>query len=71
MNVLIAFVALVVIALVGWAIAEFKNKNFGYTISEEEIEVAHHEAEHRSPDGKEMGIKQVIETISTKGFEAQ
>ena len=66
MNVLIAFVALVVIALVGWAIAEFKNKNFGYTISEEEIEAA-----HRSPDGKEMGIKQVIETISTKGFEAQ
>lgn len=71
MNVLIAFVALVVVALVGWAIAEFKNKNFGYTISEEEIEAAHHEAAHRSPDGKEMGIKQVIETISTKGFEAQ
>ena len=71
MNVLIAFVALVVIALVGWAIAEFKNKNFGYNISEEEIEAAHHEAAHRSPDGKEMGIKQVIETISTKGFEAQ
>ena len=71
MNVLIAFVALVVIALVGWAIAEFKNKNFGYAISEEEIEAAHHEAAHRSPDGKEMGIKQVIETISTKGSEAQ
>ena len=71
MNVLIAFVALVVIALVGWAIAEFKNKNFGYTISDEEIEAPNHEAAHRSHDGKEMGIKQVIETISTKGFEAQ
>lgn len=70
MNALIGVLALIVIALVGWGVAEFKAKNFKYSISEEEIEAAHHEAAHRSPDGTEMGIKQVIKTISTKGFDA-
>ena len=68
MNALIGILALVVLALVGWAVAEFKNRYFGYTVSEEEIEAAHHEAAHRSPDGTEMNIKDVIKTISTKGY---
>lgn len=68
MNVFFCVLALFVVALIGWAVAEFKGKFFGYTVSEEEIEAAHHEAAHRSPDGKEMGIKEVMETISTKGY---
>ena len=70
MNMIIAALALIVLALVGWGIAELKNKYFGYTTSEEEIEAAHHEAAHRSPDGTEMGIKEVIATISTKGYKS-
>lgn len=70
MNVIFAVLALVVVAMLGWAVAEFKNKFFGYTISEEEIEAAHHEAAHRPQNGKEMGIKEVIETISTKGYKS-
>lgn len=70
MNVFFCVLALFVVALIGWAVAEFKGKFFGYTVSEEEIEAAHHEAAHRSPDGNEMGIKEVIETISTKGYKS-
>lgn len=70
MNVFFCVLALFVVALIGWAVAEFKGKFFGYTVSEEEIEAAHHEAALRSPDGKEMGIKEVIETISTKGYKS-
>ena len=66
MNALIGILALVVLALVGWAVAEFKNRYFGYTVSEEEIEAAHHEA----ADGTEMNIKDVIKTISTKGYKS-
>ena len=70
MNVFFCVLALFVVALIGWAVAEFKGRLFGYTESEEEIFVFHHEAAHRSPDGKEMGIKEVIETISTKGYKS-
>ena len=44
MNVFFCVLALFVVALIGWAVAEFKGKFFGYTVSEEEIEAAHHEA---------------------------
>ena len=70
MNAIIGISALVVLALLGWAVAEFKNKFFDYTVSEEEVEAAHHEAAHRSQDGTEMGIKEVVETISTKGYKS-
>ena len=68
MNIGIFFAAFVVLALVGWAVAEFKVKNFTYTVSEEEEEAAHHEAVFRSKT--EMGIKDVIKIISTKGFKS-
>lgn len=70
MNAIIGISTLVVLALLGWAVAEFKNKYFNYTVSDEEIEAVHHEAAHRSQDGKEMGIKEVIDTISTKGYKS-
>ena len=38
MNALIGLIALVVVALVGWAIAEFKYKAFTFTRSEKDIE---------------------------------
>ena len=40
MNVFFCVLALFVVALIGWAVAEFKGKFFGYTVSEEEIEAA-------------------------------
>ena len=48
-TAILGIVALVVLALVGWAIAEAKYKTISYT---------------------ELGIKDVIKTISTKGFSA-
>ena len=70
MNIVFCVLALLGVALVGWAVAECKNKYFGYTVSDEEKEAAHHEAAHRSADGKEMGIKEVVQTISTKGYKS-
>ena len=34
MNALFGFVALIVVAIIGWAIAEFKYKTFTFTRSE-------------------------------------
>ena len=70
MNAVICVLAVFCVALLGWAVAECKNKFFGYVVSDEEKEAAHHEAAHRSADGKEMGIKEVIQTISTKGYKS-
>ena len=38
MNALVGFIALVVVAIVGWAIAEFKYKAFTFTRSEKDLE---------------------------------
>ena len=38
MNALFGFVALIVVAIIGWAIAEFKYKTFTFTRSEKDIE---------------------------------
>ena len=63
MNVLIGIAIFVVIALIGWAIAEAKPGIFGYNQSEDEQAV-----EQNAND--EQNIKDVIKNISTKGFEA-
>lgn len=59
------------VALVGWLLAEVKGKNCQYEANEEELE-AERQTNARLLDGgwKEMTIKDVIKTISTKGFSA-
>jgi len=70
MTAFIGFCSLVVIALIGWGIAEFKYKDLGYKVNEEEAAgVEKEEAHHVVPD-HELGIKDVIKTISAKGYKA-
>lgn len=71
MNVIIGIIALAVLALVVWAVAELKNKHLAYHANEDEkkaeeaaLDVA------RKAEFEEKNIHDVIETISTKGFEA-
>ena len=70
-TAIIGIVALIAIALVGWAIAEAKYKTITYTRNEEETAVENRAAEALKQNGyEELGIKDVIRTISTKGFKA-
>lgn len=70
-TAIIGIVALVAIALLGWAIAEAKYKTITYTRNEEETAVENRAAETLKQNGyEELGIKDVIRTISTKGFKA-
>ena len=72
MYQVLIFIALIVcVSLCGWAIAELKSKHCAYRHSAEETEVEQHAAESVTNDGfHELGINDVIKTISTKGFEA-
>ena len=72
MYTVLIFIALIIcVSLCGWAIAELKSKDYAYRRSAEETEVEQHAAESVSKDGfHELGINDVIKTISTKGFEA-
>ena len=70
-TAVIGIVALIAIALVGWAIAEAKYKYFQYERNEEEAAVEKKTAEALKQNGyTELGINDVIKTISTKGFSA-
>ncbi len=71
MNALIGFIAFIAIALVGWIIAEAKYKAITFTHSSEEAEEAELlENERREHGFREMSIKDIIRTNSTKGFDA-
>ena len=71
MNALIGFIALIVVAIIGWAIAEFKNKAFTFTRSEKDIEEEKElEDIHRADGFKEMNIRDIIRKNSTKGYNA-
>ena len=71
MNVLIGLIALVVVALVGWAIAEFKYKAFTFTRSEKDIEEEKELEELKRADGfKEMNIRDIMRKNSTNGYNA-
>ena len=71
MNALIGLIALVVVALVGWAIAEFKYKAFTFTRSEKEIEDEKELEEMKRADGfKEMNIRDIMRKNSTNGYNA-
>ena len=71
MNALFGFVALIVVAIIGWAIAEFKYKTFTFTRSEKDIEEEEELEEQRRADGfKEMNIRDIMRKNSTNGYNA-
>ena len=71
MNALIGLIALVVVALVGWAIAEFKYTAFTFTRSEKDIEEEKELEEMKRADGfKEMNIRDIMRKNSTNGYNA-
>ena len=71
MNALFGFVALIVVAIIGWAIAELKYKTFTFTRSEKDIEEEEELEEQRRADGfKEMNIRDIMRKNSTNGYNA-
>ncbi len=71
MNALIGFIALIVVALIGWGIAEFKYKTFTFTRSKKDIEEEEElEAAHRADGFKEMNIRDIMRKNSTNGYNA-
>uniref|UniRef100_A0AB33IYW6 Uncharacterized protein n=1 Tax=Prevotella sp. GTC17254 TaxID=3236794 RepID=A0AB33IYW6_9BACT len=71
MSALIAFILFVAVALLGWGLAELKNKSCTYTHSEEEreeAEVLHKILEDRN--FRELNLKDLLAHNSTKGFSA-
>ena len=71
MNALIGLIALVVVALIGWPIAEFKYKAFTFTRSEKDIEEEKELEEMKRADGfKEMNIRDIMRKNSTNGYNA-
>ena len=71
-SVILAILAFVSIALFGWVIAEVKGNVCKYNATEEEKEAEANAKKNLLKDGywHEMNIKDVIKTISTKGFDA-
>jgi Na+-translocating ferredoxin:NAD+ oxidoreductase RnfG subunit len=71
-SVILAILAFVSIALFGWVIAEVKGNVCNYNATEEEKEAEANAKKNLLKDGywHEMNIKDVIKTISTKGFDA-
>ncbi len=71
MNALVGLFALIVVALVGWAIAEFKYKIFIFTRSEKDIEEEEELEEQKRAEGfKEMNIRDIMRKNSTNGYNA-
>lgn len=71
MEALLGLIALIVVALVGWAIAEFKYKAFTFTRSAKDIEEEEELEEQCRADGfKEMNIRDIMRKNSTNGYNA-
>lgn len=68
MSIQIAFILFIVIALVGWGIAELKGK-MTFTHSEIEKEEAEEIEAHRKATG-EMNLDDLLKNNSTKGYDA-
>ncbi|MBQ4294344.1 MAG: hypothetical protein II755_02035 [Prevotella sp.] len=69
LGTIIALAIFFAAALVGWAIAELKGKACEYEQNEEEQAVNQQLAEQLHKNGfTELSIKDVIKSISTKGF---
>ncbi len=71
MNALIGLIVLFAVAIIGWAIAEMKNKTFTFTRSEKDVEEEELlENEHRAQEFKEMNIRDIMRNNSTNGYNA-
>ena len=71
MSTIIAVVAFVAIALVGWAVAEAKDKLFIYTNNEQEEIVLEQNRKQLEKNGyTELNINDVMRTITTAGYSA-
>ena len=71
MNAVVGLFALIVVALVGWAIAEFKYKTITFTRSEKDIEEEEELEEQKRAEGfKEMNIRDIMRKNSTNGYNA-
>ena len=71
MTGLYIFIALSAVALLGWAVAELKNRSITFEHSEEEREEAellYNEQKER--DFKEQDLKDLLAHNSTKGYDA-
>lgn len=71
MTGLYIFIALIAIALLGWAVAELKSRSITFEHSEEEREEAellYNEQKER--DFKEQVLKDLLAHNSTKGYDA-
>ena len=68
-NAILSLVAFAAVALLGWGLAEVKSKACGYVQNEEEKAVDERLAQQLHENGfHELSIKDVIQSISTKGF---
>lgn len=66
---MIGLVALLVIALIAWAIAELKNRSITFTHSEAEAEGEEEMREAYEANGnKELNLKDLLAHNSTKGY---
>ena len=71
MTGLYIFIALIVIALIGWGIAELKAKTIHFEHSEAEKEEAELLYEEQKEHGfREKNLKDLLEHNSTKGYDA-
>jgi hypothetical protein len=71
MTGLYIFIALIAVALLGWAVAELKSRSITFEHSEEEREEAellYNEQKER--DFKEQDLKDLLAHNSTKGYDA-
>ena len=71
MTGLYIFIALIAIALLGWAVVELKSRSITFEHSEEEREEAellYNEQKER--DFKEQNLKDLLAHNSTKGYDA-
>ena len=71
MTTIIAFVAFIVVALVGWCIAEAKGKYVTYENNEQEHAARKQNSKAVEQNGfHQRNIKDVIRTIATTGYSA-
>ena len=71
MITIIAIVAFVAIALIGWAIAEAKDKLLAYNHNEQEEAVLERNRKQLEQKGyTELNINDVMRTITTTGYSA-
>ena len=71
MTTIIAIAAFIIVALVGWFIAEAKGKFVNYENNEQEQAVLDQNRRSLAQNGfSELNIKDVIRTIATTGYSA-